>query len=83
MMGGMGIFEFPAMIEPDGSMENLIVAVTGVVITMAVAFVICSGGWHGDGIVPDSSCDWHCIGGRRGGTDSYWFKYRAVGWKRI
>lgn len=39
MMGGMGIFEFPAMIEPDGSMGNLIVAVTGVVITMAVAFV--------------------------------------------
>lgn len=39
MMGGMGIFEFPAMIEPDGGMGNLIVAVTGVVITMAVAFV--------------------------------------------
>ncbi len=38
MMGGMGIFEFPAMIEPDGGMGNLIVAVTGVVITMAVAF---------------------------------------------
>src|SRR5699024_1403512 len=29
MMGGMGIFEFPAMIEPDGSMGNLIVAVVG------------------------------------------------------
>lgn len=39
MMGGMGIFEFPAMIEPDGSMGNLIVAVTGVVITMVIAFV--------------------------------------------
>ena len=39
MMGGMGIFEFPAMIEPDGGMGNLIVAVTGVVITMVVAFV--------------------------------------------
>lgn len=38
MMGGMGIFEFPAMIEPDGSMGNLIVAVTGVVITMIIAF---------------------------------------------
>lgn len=38
MMGGMGIFEFPAMIEPDGSMGNLIVAVAGVVITMAIAF---------------------------------------------
>lgn len=39
MMGGMGIFEFPAMIEPDGSMENLIVAVAGVVITMVIAFI--------------------------------------------
>lgn len=38
MMGGMGIFEFPAMIEPDGSMGNLIVAVAGVVITMIIAF---------------------------------------------
>ncbi|MBT9775083.1 PTS beta-glucoside transporter subunit IIABC [Clostridium sp. MCC353] len=38
MMGGMGIFEFPAMIEPDGSMGNLIVAVSGVVLTMAIAF---------------------------------------------
>lgn len=38
MMGGMGIFEFPAMIEPDGSMGNLIVAVTGVVLTMVIAF---------------------------------------------
>ncbi len=39
MMGGMGIFEFPAMIEPDGSMGNLIVAITGVLLTMAIAFV--------------------------------------------
>lgn len=39
MMGGMGIFEFPAMIEPDGGMGNLIVAVSGVTITMVIAFV--------------------------------------------
>lgn len=38
MMGGMGIFEFPAMIEPDGGMGNLIVAVSGVVITMVIGF---------------------------------------------
>ncbi len=38
MMGGMGIFEFPAMIEPDGSMGNLIVAVSGVILTMILAF---------------------------------------------
>ena len=38
-MGGMGIFEFPAMIEPDGSMGNLIVAVAGVIITMIIAFI--------------------------------------------
>lgn len=40
MVGGMGIFEFPAMIEPDGSMGNLIVAVTGVLITMVIAFIM-------------------------------------------
>ncbi len=39
MMGGMGIFEFPAMIEPDGSLGNLMVAVAGVGITMVIAFV--------------------------------------------
>lgn len=38
MMGGMGIFEFPAMIEPDGSMGNLIVAVAGVIISMVLGF---------------------------------------------
>lgn len=38
MMGGMGIFEFPAMIEPDGGMGNLIVAVAGVILTMVIAF---------------------------------------------
>lgn len=38
MMGGMGIFEFPAMIEPDGSMGNLIVAVIGVTISMVIGF---------------------------------------------
>lgn len=38
MMGGMGIFEFPAMIETDGGMGNLMVAVIGVVITMVIAF---------------------------------------------
>lgn len=40
MMGGMGIFEFPAMIEPDGSMGNLIVAIVGVIITMIIAFTM-------------------------------------------
>lgn len=39
MMGGMGIFEFPAMIEPDGSLGNLIVAVVGVILTMVIAFL--------------------------------------------
>lgn len=39
MMGGMGIFELPAMIEPDGSVGNLIVALAGIVITMVIAFI--------------------------------------------
>ncbi|MEG0330433.1 MAG: beta-glucoside-specific PTS transporter subunit IIABC [Longicatena sp.] len=40
MMGGMGIFEFPAMIAPDGSTSNLMVAFAGVIITMVIAFVM-------------------------------------------
>ena len=40
MVGGMGIFELPAMIEPDGSMGNLIVAVSGIVISMVIGFVL-------------------------------------------
>lgn len=38
-MGGMGIFEFPAMVAPDGSFDNLLVAFAGVGIAMVVAFV--------------------------------------------
>lgn len=40
MAGGMGIFELPAMIEPNGSMNNVIVALSGAAITMAIAFVL-------------------------------------------
>lgn len=40
ILGGMGIFEFPAMIEPDGSMGNLIVAVVGALLSMVVGFVL-------------------------------------------
>lgn len=39
-MGGMGIFEFPAMVAPDGSMDNLYVAILGVILTMIIAFVM-------------------------------------------
>lgn len=39
-MGGMGIFEFPAMVAPDGSLDNLWVAFAGVIITMIIAFAI-------------------------------------------
>lgn len=38
--GGMGIFELPAMIEPNGGMVNLIVALSGMAISMVVAFVL-------------------------------------------
>lgn len=40
MMGGMGIFEFPAMVAPDGSLSNLMVAFAGVIITMVIAFIM-------------------------------------------
>lgn len=39
-MGGMGIFEFPAMVAPDGSLDNLFVAFAGVGIAMVVAFAL-------------------------------------------
>lgn len=39
-MGGMGIFEFPAMVAPDGSLDNLFVAFAGVGIAMVVAFAV-------------------------------------------
>lgn len=39
-MGGMGIFEFPAMMEPDGAWGNLLVAVSGVLLTMIVAVIL-------------------------------------------
>ncbi|KGJ49049.1 PTS beta-glucoside transporter subunit IIABC [Clostridium sp. NCR] len=38
--GGMGIFELPAMIEPNGGMGNLIVALSGMAISMIVAFAL-------------------------------------------
>ncbi|MCM3112427.1 beta-glucoside-specific PTS transporter subunit IIABC [Lederbergia lenta] len=40
ILGGMGIFELPAMIEPDGAMGNLVIAVLGMIISMTVAFVL-------------------------------------------
>lgn len=40
IMGGMGIFELPNMMNPDGTMGNIIVAFAGIAITMAVAFVM-------------------------------------------
>lgn len=40
MMGGMGIFEFPAMVAPDGSLDNLYVAFAGVIITFIIAFIM-------------------------------------------
>lgn len=41
IMGGLGIFEFPAMIDPaTGSMDNVIVGVIGAVIAMVLGFVL-------------------------------------------
>lgn len=40
IMGGMGIFELPNMMNPDGSMGNIIVALVGIVISMVVGFVL-------------------------------------------
>ena len=40
ILGGMGIFELPNMMNPDGSMGNIIVALVGIAISMAVGFVL-------------------------------------------
>lgn len=39
-MGGMGIFEFPAMIEPDGGMGNLYIAFAGAILSMVIGFIL-------------------------------------------
>lgn len=40
ILGGMGIFELPNMMNPDGTMGNIIVALIGIAISMAVGFVL-------------------------------------------
>lgn len=40
ILGGMGIFELPNMMNPDGTMGNIIVAFAGIAISMAVGFVL-------------------------------------------
>lgn len=40
ILGGMGIFELPNMMNPDGTMGNMIVALVGIAISMAVGFFL-------------------------------------------
>lgn len=40
ILGGMGIFELPNMMNPDGTMGNIIVAFVGIAISMVVGFVL-------------------------------------------
>lgn len=40
ILGGMGIFELPNMMNPDGTNGNIIVAFIGIAISMAVGFVL-------------------------------------------
>lgn len=41
IIGGLGIFEFPAMIDPaTNSMDNIVVALIGIAIAMPLAFVL-------------------------------------------
>lgn len=40
ILGGMGIFELPNMMNPDGTMGNIIVAFAGIAISMAVGFAL-------------------------------------------
>lgn len=40
ILGGMGIFELPNMMNPDGTMGNIIIAFIGIGISMAVGFLL-------------------------------------------
>lgn len=40
ILGGMGIFELPNMMNPDGSMGNIIIAFAGIAISIAAGFVL-------------------------------------------
>lgn len=40
ILGGMGIFELPNMMNPDGTMGNIIVAFAGIILSMAVGFLL-------------------------------------------
>lgn len=40
ILGGMGIFELPNMMNPDGTMGNIIVAFAGIAISMVSGFVL-------------------------------------------
>lgn len=40
ILGGMGVFELPNMMNPDGSMGNILVALAGIAISMVVGFVL-------------------------------------------
>ena len=40
IVGGMGIFEFPAMMDPSGSMNNLVIGFIGACISMVIGFIL-------------------------------------------
>ncbi len=40
ILGGMGIFELPNMMNPDGTMGNMIVAFVGIAISMVIGFLL-------------------------------------------
>lgn len=40
ILGGMGIFELPNMMNPDGTMGNIMVAFAGIAISMVVGFTL-------------------------------------------
>lgn len=58
ILGGMGIFELPNMMNPDGSMGNIIVAQVGIAISMAVGTIdnMFSTG-HAIGMMMDSGAE--------------------------
>lgn len=58
VVGGMGIFEFPSLIDPaTNSMDNMIVGIIGVVIAMIIGFVLAMVLFKDDSSVSDVKTD--------------------------
>ncbi len=57
IVAGIGIFEFPAMINPDGTNGNIIVGIVGAMIALVLAFIIMFVVYHEEEPVTEPSTE--------------------------